>query len=406
MSVLVILIPPRPRAAGGDAPPADFAWVLSADGTTVTRHGRSRGAEMPAAQQVIALLADADVSWHRITLPRAPAPKLRAALGGVLEEQLLDDDDTLHLAVEPQASAGQPTWVAATHQPWLLGVITELERAGVPVDRVAPSSAPAATPSAHFIAGPMGDDSAPLLVLSDADGVAVLSTGGSLARARLAPWLAETPGAPVLRCTAQPAAAAAAERWLEVPVDIVSDAERALGNARSSWNLRQFDLVPRHRGTLLLRDAWRHFLGPAWRPVRIGLVALLAVQLVGLNAWAWQLGRAEAGKRQAINSLLRETHPRVRDVLDAPAQMQRETEALRTMAGRPGEADLEAMLAAAAAAWPDGLPPVQDLRFEPGKLTLSAPGWNDSQLASFRERVRAAGYSAESNGGQIVLKRS
>ena len=51
--------------------------------------------------------------------------------------------------------------------------------------------------------------------------------------------------------------------------------------------------------------------------------------------------------------------------------MQRETQALRTLAGKPGDSDLEPMLQAAAAAWPNERPPVENLRFEPGKLTLA-----------------------------------
>ena len=38
-----------------------------------------------------------------MTLPKAPAGRMRAALGGVLEEQLLEDDDALHLALPPHA---------------------------------------------------------------------------------------------------------------------------------------------------------------------------------------------------------------------------------------------------------------------------------------------------------------
>ena len=65
--------------------------------------------------------------------------------------------------------------------------------------------------------------------------------------------------------------------------------------------------------------------------------------------------------------------------------MRRETEALRAAAGRPGDADLEVLLAAAAAAWPDGQGPVQTLHFEGGHLTLAAAGWADPQIAQFRE---------------------
>jgi general secretion pathway protein L len=156
---------------------------------------------------------------------------------------------------------------------------------------------------------------------------------------------------------------------------------------------------------LLLRDLWREARGPAWRPVRWGLAALLGLNILALNVWAWRLAGAETARRQAMTTLLRETHPQVRAVLDAPAQMRRETDMLRSGAGRAGEGDLEPLMAAAAAAWPEGQPPVQTLRYEPGQLTLAVSGWSDAQAAAFRERVKGAGYVAETTPTQVVIKR-
>src|SRR3954454_8194831 len=121
MSVLVILIPPRPRLAarGAAEPPPralEFDYVLSADGLGVTASGRDAPALLPRADSVVAVVADADVGWHRITMPKAPAARLRAALSGVLEESLLDDDEAIHFALPPQTAAGQPAWVAVLNK--------------------------------------------------------------------------------------------------------------------------------------------------------------------------------------------------------------------------------------------------------------------------------------------------
>ena len=406
MAVLVIQIPPRPRlasrAAGEPAEPrpaAEFEHVLSNDGRSVASSGRAAPAQLPRADTVVAVLADADVAWHRLTLPKAPASRLRAALAGMLEDGLLDDDSALHLAVPPQAAAGQPAWIAAVHKPWLQATLASLEAAGVVVDRVLPAQAPGAAARGHFYAdGPA--DAAPTLALAHADGAAVVRVGGTLARALLP---ADLDG---VLWTAPPAAAAAAERWLGHPVRVLGEPERALEAAQSDWNLRQFDLASRHRGTRALRDAWRRFLGPDWRPARVGLAALVAVQLLGLNLWAWKQDQALAARRAEMNDLLRTAHPGVRAIIDPPAQMQRETERLRAAAGRAGDGDLEVLLGAAAAAWPDGQGPVQTLRFEGGRLTLAAPGWGEPQLAQFRERLRPAGYSVEMAEGRVTLGRN
>jgi general secretion pathway protein L len=140
--------------------------------------------------------------------------------------------------------------------------------------------------------------------------------------------------------------------------------------------------------------------------VRWGLAALVGVQLVGLNVYAWQQQQKLAQQRALMTALLQSAHPGVRTVLDAPLQMQRETERLRAAAGRPGEADLESLMGAAAAAWPDGQGPVQTLNFDGTRLSLSAPGFGPPQLAQMQERLRGTPLRAELVEGRLVLARA
>ena len=190
------------------------------------------------------------------------------------------------------------------------------------------------------------------------------------------------------RWTASPTAAVAAEQWLGAPVMVMPVEQRLLQAGRSLWNLRQFDLARRTRGA---RAAAR-LAAPGDEP--------------GLAAGADRPGRAGRGRRSsastsgpgtrrttvearrnAIQALVKQSFPRVGDAdvqRDAGAVMLRETQALRTLAGKPGDGDLEPMLQAAAAAWPSERPPVENLRFEPGKLTLAASGWTDAQIEQFR----------------------
>lgn len=413
MSILVLQLPARERlsARGADAAqglrlPAELDYVLSSDGRRAGQTGRAAPALLPPADSVVLVLADADVSWHRIDVPKAPPARLRAALAGVLEDSLLEDEETLHFALAPGAVGGQPGWVAVMHRAWLNAALVGLEQAGLSVERVVPSSAPLpftpgapATGRGHFFDTDPGIDSPPWLALAQPDGVVCVRLAGALARAL------QPPADAVVQWSATPAAAVAAERWLGVPVAVMTAAERTLEAAQSGINLRQFDMAARHRGTRALRDLGRRLLSAEWRPVRWGLVGLVAVQLVGLNAWAWQQKNAVAERKQAMVALLQATHPGVRAVLDAPVQMERETDRLRAAAGRAGDSDLEALLAAAAAAWPDGQGPVQTLRFESGRLIVAAPGWGEPQLAQFRERLRAAGYAAEAAEGRVTVSR-
>ena len=411
--MLVIQLPPRPRlharAAGGDAAvpwrlPQEWSFVLSNDGREVAQADHAALALLPRADSVVLVLAEADVGWHHLAIPRAPAARLRAALAGVMEEALLDDDDALHFALAPGAAPGSEAWVAVTHRPWLAAALAALEAAGRTVERVVPASMPLGpggdAARGHFFTAEAGDDAVPWLTLANAEGVACLRLAGGLARALL-----PAPGEAV-RWSATPAAAAAAEQWLGAPVPLLGEAERALEAAQGGANLRQFDLAVRRRGTRALRAGAQRFLSREWRPVRLGLVALAVLHLLGLNAYAWQQREALAAKRLAMADLLRSTHPGVRAVLDAPVQMQRETERLRAAAGRAGDNDLEVLLAAAAAAWPDGQGPVQTLRFESGLLTLAVPGWAEAQQQQFRERLRGAGFAAEFSEGRLTVTRA
>jgi general secretion pathway protein L len=405
MSVLVLLIPPRPRGAAPAA--ADFEYVLSADGRSAGTQGRAAAALLPRASRVVAVVGDADIAWHRIKLPKAPPGRMRAALAGVMEDALLDDEESLHFALAPQAAAGEPAWVAVMHKRWLAGVLAALQAAGVEIDALLPASAPGDAAHGHF-GNASADASGELalqLVHSGPDGVRCLRLAGTLPRALLAQWASAEAGGPPTRWTAAPAAAEAATHWLGAPLAVLTEGERALEAAAGGWDLRQFDLAPRHRGVRALRDTARRLASPAWRPVRVGLALLAAVHLAGVNAWAWQQQRLVEDKQAASVGLLRSTHPQVRAVLDALLQMERETALLRAAAGQPGVGDFEVMVGAAAAAWPEGAGPVQTLRYEPGRLTLGADDWDDARAAAFAERLRATGWAVEAADGRYTVSR-
>jgi general secretion pathway protein L len=416
MSTLVVQIPQRPRlhankARGGateaSGAATEYLYVASPDGLAVGVQGQALAALLPKATVVVAVLADSDVAWHRAVLPKAPSSRLRAALGGVLEEALLEDDDDVHLAVAPGAIAGQPTWIAAVSRRWLRGELAALERADVFVDRVVPTSWPDDPPIGHF-AETQADTGGPALGIAlhwaHADGVATVRLHGGLARA-----LVPNPAPAETRWSATPGAVAAAEQWLGAPVRVMPPVQRLLQSARSLWNLRQFELARRTRGGRALRDSARQLFSPEWRAVRAGGVALVVAQIVGVNLWAWQQRDALTVRQAAMQGLVQASFPNasVQDIQrDAEAVLQREVQALRTMAGRPGDSDLEPMLQAAASAWPADRPAVDTLRFEPGRLTLSTAGWSPAQVEQFRSLLRPGGWQVDATEGRLTLSRA
>ena len=89
-----------------------------------------------------------------------------------------------------------------------------------------------------------------------------------------------------------------------------------------------------------------------------GVLALVVLNLIGINLWALRQRAEIEGRKEAMVALLKASHPQIGTIVDAPLQMRRATDTLRAAAGRVGDADFEAALAAAAVAWPDGQAPV------------------------------------------------
>ena len=251
MSILIIQLPARqrssasaPEAAPATPGPQSYAYVLSADGEALSRQGRCELAQMPPADSVVAVLAPTDVSWHRLTLPKAPQARLRAALASLLEEVLLDEPEQLHLAVAPQAKVGQPTWVAVCDHTWLTSQLMAMEKAQLRVDRVVPGAAPDEPATVLFHealeAGQSSWESGHevLVTWAGPDGVSTWPLGGSLSRGLL-----PDPLPPQARFLATPPVASPAERWLGRAVTVQTPAEHMLLASRSLWNLLQFELA-------------------------------------------------------------------------------------------------------------------------------------------------------------------
>jgi general secretion pathway protein L len=416
MSTLILILPPRTRfaaqgrpnhvptiAAQGEHGPS-YEYLLSPDGVGIGAQGSRPASKLPAADTVIAVPDEADISWHRVLLPRANRAKLRAALAGMLEEALLDDPDNLHFALEPDASGGDSAWIAATSRAWLAGHLAHLEAAQVFVDRVAPSVWPDAPPHGHFSETASSAERTEELPIelrwSSPEGVTTLRLSGNLSRSLFPP--SAVLGA---RWTATPAVIAPAERWLGTSVEVLTSAQRVLAAIDCPWNLRQFELAPRTRGFRALRQFSKGLMLRSWRPVRWGLAGLVLVQLLGLNLAAWQQRQQFEARRASMNQTLTSTYPQVRDIRDAPAQMQRETEALRASAGRAGDADLETLLAAAATAWPADRGPIDALSFDAGRLVLSANGWSNPQIDSFRTQLQSEGWQFDIKDTRMTLSR-
>jgi general secretion pathway protein L len=204
---------------------------------------------------------------------------------------------------------------------------------------------------------------------------------------------------------AEPSVAEHANRWSEQPAQLQSAQQRWLQAATSEWNLAQGEWAQnsRLRGQRWLQQAWRSLWhGPEWHSARRGLLGLVLVQLVGLNAWAWREQTALSQQQAALTHIFKDSFPKVTVVVDAPLQMQREVQALQQGAGLPQAADLDAMLQTLSAHWPDHTPPAK-LDYRLGELRLTDVPANTLQTLS-QVPWPELGYQFRMDGSQAVLR--
>ena len=410
MATLILTLPRTGLQAG-----TALDYVLTHDGVNVAAASSAPLALLPGASagpqgtgritDTLLLVGAAQLSWHQVQLPKGAAgnsTRLRAVLEGLLEDQLLDDPPALHFALAPGTAKDGKTWVAVCDKAWLRSGLQALEAAGMAVARIVPERVPAApgdTPdtasgSLHAI----DDGGRPTLLHTSASGVTCWPLQASTVA--LLNWPQDAP------LYAEPAVAALAEQLFGRSVKLQSRAERALVACQSDWDLAQLDLVNNQRSRNLKRlvSAWREVSqAPRWRAARWSLLALLAVNLVGLNVRAGAEHAALQAQRKAIDTVLTSTFPATQVVVDAPVQMQRAVAALQQRTGALGAQDFEALLDAWARAAPAAGTP-SGLDFANGELRLRGVALSPPALAEATLALQAQGFGLRAAGADLILK--
>lgn len=422
MTTLIVRLSHSPGAPAPDQPVrTELDWALTLDGQSVHEHGQALPALLPQrnASETVALVPAPALAWHRVTLPtgstgRSARHRLRAVLDGLLEEQLLDDPASQHLALAPdaaQAPAGTPLWVAACDRRWLQTQLQALQDAGLQVGRIIPEQWP--TPADGPLQLLTDADARAWLVQSHALGVRALPWEGlqaltAGARTSLYPAL-QDPDTPLL---AEPALIAGAEALLAQRPALQTPAQRWVATGSSAreqgWNLAQFDLAHAGRRSLAqqartaLDALWR---APRWRSARWATALLALTHVVGLNAWAWHEQSQLRARRAELGQLLLQTFPQLTVVVDVPLQMAREVAALERATGTASSHDLEMQLAALASAAPAGVA-VTALDYTGTQLQVRGLALDDAQLRQLSQRLQPHGYRVQRDNDALSLQPS
>lgn len=403
MPILTITLP-----TGLPSASATCMAVLGDSSGAVVRHlevGLSLLPDAPDGETVVVVPLE-HLSWHQLELPKGTlersvfqdgsTARLRAVLDGLLEERLLDDPEQLHLALQPQAQTSTPIWVAACNRAWLQAWLQALEQHGRAVARIVPEGEPRTNGTTQWLA--VGTPEQPRILCASGHGVTMLPLSPATAS------LLTRSDAPI-EVAAEPGVAALAEHLLKTPLGLQTAAQRAMAAAQSPWDLAQFEFLRTRRARTrkqlasLVNTVWR---APHWKPARWSVIALVVVNLAGLQAWAWKEQSALAAKRAAIRTVLTSTFPDVRLVVDAPAQMTRAVADLQRQSGAASSQDLETMLGLFSTLAPENNGP-EAIEFIANELHLKTPPLSDADQAQLATRMQAHGYTATVRAGSLVI---
>jgi general secretion pathway protein L len=385
--MLIIALPHSAHANTG------YAHVHS-DGHSVLRSATGAAATLSAhAGEVVAVIPHRRLSWLRVQLPPAShGPRLQAVLHGLLEDRLLDDPQQLHIVPAPNADTaahtGGDTLVAVCNKQWLRDALAPLQAAGLTVQRIVPELSPSNKPVLQVMGEPDHSQS----VLCHAHGVTLLPPN-------TAQWRAFTElSQNDLQIQAEPAMVSRVQSTLQRQPMMQSTAQRWVKSSQSDWDLAQGEWAqgPLQRLQRQVLSTWQTVLhSPAWKPVRWGAVALIALQVLGLNALAWRERSALKAQQASLQTILQSTFPSVTLVIDAPLQMQREVDALQQKSGSASSTDFEPLLAALAGVLPAGQTP-QQIHFANHALRVQGVMLDNNSAGL--TRLKAQGLSLRQEG--------
>jgi len=380
LSTLIVLLPPRdPAVPSQEWQLPELPFLLLDKSGRVQRAGRSAPGLLPRASATVLMLAARDCLMLATAVPPLKGPRLRQALPNVVEDQLIQDPQTTHIALDPQPLDGNRHVLAIVDRGWFRYIVETFAAAGhrnvkvvpvtrclpqpvaamaadVPVEEAVAAGADAPPPRAEPVVAGLTPVVAAVLGHVVPSTAAVLGEGAvdaapprvelALARGPLGEGLAvpesavgatvaalaghapvtlytlvDLPGSePRLASVAQPGRPSIAG---SLPVSFETLARNAI---QCRFDLAQFEFAV--QPWRLDRASLRRLRLPLWL-----LVGTVLVAIIGANVQWLMLSRQRDAISAQMTELLLNTFPKTTVVLDAPDQMARQLQQLRVAAG-------------------------------------------------------------------------
>ena len=390
--MLIIALPLHTEGAA-----TEYLHVRAGPGAATGHAQSATAARLPRdAGTVVAVVPAQALAWHTITPPPVGAARLAAALEGLLEERLLEDPAQSQVVYTPDGAAaaaqGQTLTVLVCQKAWLRQALAPLQAQGMVVSRIVPEWSPQAQAAPVLWVG--GSPEQVQAVACGPQGAMVLPPP---------PWssaISATLNQPEAQLLCEPAMAAWVQQQFGRAPRMLSPGQRLWQAQQTDWDLAQGEWAQGRRQRWarfaheLALNLWQ---APRWRPARWGLLALLVLNLVGLQWMAWQQRQLQAQLQKDMAMLLTRSFPAVQVVVDAPLQMAREVQALQRAMGQPNAADLEPMLTSLARALPASAQ-LSSVQYSPGELRWQAPAVTNDRIEAAREPLRQQGYQLVADG--------
>ncbi|WP_321894365.1 type II secretion system protein GspL [Paraburkholderia heleia] len=396
MSTLIVLMPPRdPAVHSQEWQLPELPFVLLDKAGNTQRAGRSALGLLPKASATVLMIAARDLLMLATAVPPLKGPRLRQALPNVVEDHLIQDAQTCHLALDPRRLADGRQVVAAIDRGWFRFLLEGFAAAGhrnlraVPVARclpaaqavetvqqvqvtepagpgAAPDGAAAGTPATEPAAEPVTAcvlghvvATAPMLLPGVAPEPAAATAQAALELAIVRGALAEgfaVPAASIAATVTALAGGAPVSAYVltNLPGEPVSAAARAsLAAALPGAQTLTFEALARRALACRFDLCQFEFASQPWRldratlrRLRVPIVlvaASLVVAVVGANIQWLMMARQRDAISAQMTELLLNAFPKTTVVLDPAGQMARQLQQLRLAAGEPSPDDFLAL---------------------------------------------------------------
>jgi len=395
--------------ASPDAPAREACrWVLRDPAGSVMRRGEGSLTAMPKADSVQVVVPASVVLLAQVKVPSRNRRKMFQLLPYIVEEKLMYDPDSIHVAAGPQLPGGE-TVVAVIDKAWMKRVIGALQSAGLPPWRMWPETLMPAVPLGTWTVAWNGREG---FVRTGMVSGQSLDGGGAevppLGLLLAAQEAAEKGSAPrkINLQLAEGSDQPDLESWairlgVKVAVTGTWDWSAAAYGMEKAVNLLQGEFAPAR-------------FEPDWRQrLRIPLILagiIVALQLGGGLA-DWLMLNYE--KRQLDADMQKAFHqafPEAKVVVDAPLQMQRNLAELRHARGLSDPADFLPVLAKAAPILSQSeSATIPSMQYENGILKIDIRLRGSQTPEQMRGRFQSAGMRADiekvetpKSGGAIV----